>query len=289
MKRVLIVIACLFCFAVSAKQNKSVATTEENLSTLNSQLSTEKELSTLNSQTSTPKSQYPVLGLWKDGYIATGFATNKPVSQYSSDIKFQLSLALRLWSIKGKVDILATYSQRSIWDVYQESCPFRETAYNPGLWVSWQTGEKVRLLFGIEHESNGLNGETSRSFNYATVACLYEPFNPWRFGARAWYGYYDKENISNYFRYRGVAQVWGSFHTLNDRFSVTALVNPTVTFAKCNLKLEASWRMAKRDDWIPSLFVQYCYGYGETMIDYNRLSSKIRIGISLTNNKLNLH
>ncbi len=234
------------------------------------------------------KSQYSVIGMWKQNYIATGFATNKPVSKFTSDIKFQLSLALRLWG-NGKVDIFTTYTQRSIWDVYQESCPFRENAYNPGFWVAWQTGEKVRLLFGIEHESNGLADENTRSFNYATVACLYEPSEHWRLGARAWYGYYDKEAISRYYHYRGVVQLWGTFHTKNDRFYVTALVNPTVTFAKYNVQVEAAWRMAKRGDWLPCLFVQYCYGYGETMIDYNRRASKIRIGISLMNNKLNLY
>lgn len=234
------------------------------------------------------KSQYPVIGMWKQNYIATGFATNKPVSKFTSDIKFQLSIALRLWS-NGKVDIFSTYTQRSIWDVYQESCPFRENAYNPGFWVAWQTSEKVRLLFAIEHESNGLSGENTRSFNYATVACLYEPSEHWRLGARAWYGYYDKETISHYFRYRGVVQLWGTFRTKNDRFSVTALVNPAVTFTKYNVQVEAAWRMAKRGDWLPCLFVQYCYGYGETMIDYNRRASKIRIGISLSNNRLNLY
>lgn len=237
------------------------------------------------------KSEYPVLGLWKHNYIATGFATNQPVTKYSSDIKFQLSIALRLWNIKGKVDILATYSQRSIWDVYQKSCPFRETAYNPGIWAAWRVSPQVRMLFGIEHESNGLPSNTSRSFNYATVACLYEPLDNWRFGARAWYGYFfhDEDINQGYFRYRGVMQLWGTFHTRNDRFSATVMVNPTVTFTKYNVQAEASWRMAKRGDWLPSLFVQYCYGYGETMIDYNRRSSKIRIGISLMSNKVNLY
>ncbi len=234
------------------------------------------------------KSQYPVIGMWKQNYMITGFATNKPVSKFSSDIKFQLSVALRLWS-NGKVDLFSTYTQRSIWDVYQESCPFRENAYNPGFWVAWQTNDKVRLLFGIEHESNGYAGEDTRSFNYATVACLYEPHENWRLGARAWYGYYDRKTIERYFHYRGVVQLWGTFRTKNDRFMVTALVNPTVTFTKYNVQLEAAWRMAKRGDWLPCLFVQYCYGYGETMIDYNRRASKIRIGISLMNNKLNLH
>ena len=235
------------------------------------------------------KSEYPTLGLWKHNYIATGFATNAPVTQYTSDVKFQLSLALHLWNIKDKIDIFATYSQRSIWDIYQESCPFRETAYNPGFWIAWRVNPQIRMLFGVEHESNGLNGALSRSFNYATAACLYEPLSHWRFGVRAWYGFYDRENINHYFHYRGVMQLWGTFHTKNDRFQVTALVNPTVTFKQYNVQVEASWRMAKRGDWLPSLFVQYCYGYGETMIDYNRRASKIRLGVSLTNSRLNLY
>ena len=84
-------------------------------------------------------------------------------------------------------------------------------------------------------------------------------------------------------------QIWGTFHTRNERLQVTALVNPTINFSKYNIQLEAAWKLAKRGDWLPSLFVQYCYGYGETMIDYYNRSSKIRIGISLMNNKLGLY
>ena len=272
MKRLLTIAFLLICFVASAGQTDSVSNIGKR---------------------SVQKSEYPVLGMWKHSYFATGFATNKPVTKYTSDVKFQLSIALRLWSIKEKVDIFATYSQRSVWDIYQQSCPFRETAYNPGVWVAWRTGEKVRLLFGFEHESNGLglDGGLSRSFNYATVACLYEPFENWRFGARAWYGYFfhDEDINQRYFRYRGVMQLWGTFHTRNERLQVTALVNPTVTFTKFNTQLEASWRILKRGDWIPSLYVQYRYGYGDTMIDYNRCASTIRVGISLINNKLNLY
>lgn len=235
------------------------------------------------------KSRYPAIGLWRDSYIATGVATNKPISQYTSDVKFQLSLAVRLWSIKEKVDIFATYTQRSLWDIYQESCPFRENAYNPGVWAIWQVKPQIRVLFGFEHESNGLKDEFSRSFNYLSVACLYEPFESWRFGGRVWYGYYDRENISRYYDYRGLMQFWATYHAHKERITVTALVNPTIDFRRYNIQLEASWRMAKRSDWVPSLFVQYCYGYGETMLDYNRRSSKIRIGISLTNQQLGLY
>ena len=158
MKRLLTIVFLVVCFAASAEHRDSLAQNEKH---------------------SVRKSEYPVLGVWKHSYFATGFATNQPITKNSSDVKFQLSVALRLWSIKEKVDIFATYSQRSVWDIYQKSSPFRETAYSPGLWVAWRTGEKVRLLFGFEHESNGIGLESgqSRSFNYATVACLYEPLD----------------------------------------------------------------------------------------------------------------
>ena len=236
-----------------------------------------------------PKSQYPVFGMWRNSYFATGVSLDEPISQYSADAKFQLSLGLRLWNIKGKADIFFTYSQHSVWDIYQKSCPFRETAYNPGVWAIWQVKEPLRLLFGIEHESNGLKDKESRSFNYLTVACLYAPYDHWRFGVRAWYGYYDRDNIDHYYRYRGVFHIWATFHTLNERFSATALVNPSNIFRNYNIQIEAAWKMVKRGDWIPSLYMQFSSGYGDTMLDYNRYHCKVRIGISLMNNRLGLY
>jgi outer membrane phospholipase A len=47
--------------------------------------------------------------------------------------------------------------------------------------------------------------------------------------------------------------------------------------------------MAKRGDWIPSLYVQFSSGYGDTMLDYDRYHCKVRIGVSLMNNKLGLY
>ena len=199
--------------------------------------------------------RFPIFGLFRNNYFSTGVATNRPISQYSSDVKFQLSVGLRLWSIADKADILFTYSQRSVWDIYQESCPFRETAYNPGVWAAWQVRKNVRLLFGFEHESNGLGGSDSRSFNYFSAACIYEPYEHWRFGVRLWYGYYDRENISSYYRYRGVGHIWATYHTLNDRFSATVLVNPSDLFRNYNVQVEASWRLARRGSFIPSLYV----------------------------------
>lgn len=63
------------------------------------------------------------------------------------------------------------YSQKSWWDVSSQSLPFIETNYNPG--VFFDTPEyyfkkdrwAIMLEAGAEHESNGLEGIKSRSWN----------------------------------------------------------------------------------------------------------------------------
>lgn len=59
------------------------------------------------------------------------------------ELKFQLSLAFPIWrGILGDNSVLAaSYTQRSWWQISnsKESSPFRETNYEPQLFVGWAT------------------------------------------------------------------------------------------------------------------------------------------------------
>ena len=248
-----------------------------------------KEIKIAKEFTSEEEHFLPRFGLWRTSYFTTGVQTNKPLSVNSADVKFQVSVALRMWRIRDKAEIFFTYSQHSVWDIYRPSCPFRETAYNPGVWALWRLRSDMDLLFGLEHESNGLGATDSRSYNYISAAWLYTPAQNWRVGVRLWYGYFDIENIQRYHHFRGIGHAWATFHTLNERFQCTVLVNPTILFDGCNLHVEASWRLSKKKGVTPSLYAQYSYGYGDTMLDYNRKHSAIRVGIALKNDWLNFY
>lgn len=226
---------------------------------------------------------YPLFGIFRNNYFSTGFSTGAPVSQYTADVKFQLSVALRIWRMTATSEMLFTYTQRSFWDIYRESCPFRENDFNPGLWFSWRPVQGIRLMFGLEHESNGFDGERSRSWNYASVGCVWAAHDRWRVGVRAWYGYYDRKNCPSWFRYRGYGMFWVTYHTLNERLSATILVNSSNEFRNYNLQGEVSWRLSRRSGYSPALFVRYDAGYAETMLSYSRYSSMVRVGISITN------
>ena len=122
------------------------------------------------------KNNYIVLGGMKNDDNSQAFTGNK------LDLKFELGMMFSLIpssnSESGFIPLHFGYSQRSWWDISEPSAPFQEHNYNPEIF--WDFSRKksnavpaliyLRNLFfvdriGIEHQSNGLNSEQSRSWD----------------------------------------------------------------------------------------------------------------------------
>ena len=75
---------------------------------------------------------------------------NDTTNMKRDEVKFQISLALPIWrEIFGKNSVLAgSYTQRSWFQMtnFDQSSPFRETNYNPRLFLGWAT--QYNLPFG---------------------------------------------------------------------------------------------------------------------------------------------
>jgi len=97
------------------------------------------------------------------------------------DSKFQVSLKYRLLSEKGSLaqrfhwvtGFHLGYTQTSFWDLKSDSAPFKDTSYKPELFFlsnHINTGiPHVKGFFlqsGLQHESNGRDGDASRSTNF---------------------------------------------------------------------------------------------------------------------------
>ena len=86
------------------------------------------------------------------------------------DGKGQISFKARL--AEG-IPLYLGYSQLMMWDIFNSSAPMRDINFNPEMFYRFQLGpdERPRWLdFGIfEHESNGLNGNDSRSWNRSSL------------------------------------------------------------------------------------------------------------------------
>mgnify|MGYP000293820075 FL=1 len=107
-----------------------------------------------------------------------------------------MSLAFPLWrGILGPNSVLgASYTQKSWWQLSNsdESSPFRETNYEPQLFLGFATdynfaGWTLRdVEMGYNHDSNGRSDPTSRSWNRLYTRLMAENGN-WLVEVKPWY------------------------------------------------------------------------------------------------------
>ena len=183
------------------------------------------------------------------------------------------------------------YTQTSIWDLGVQSSPFYDTAYKPALFYlhdalwgepgAWHAGVRT----GIEHESNGKSGPTSRAINTIFV----EPQVTWwpddwyrlRFAPKA-YVYLTRIGNPHIQEYRGFIDWqlrWGNRHT----FELTTLAR-LGTDGRGSVLCEGSFPVERILPFRESgyLFAQWFSGYGETILDDDRFDgSQFRVGFMI--------
>ncbi len=74
-------------------------------------------------------------GILKENYIITGNPLNKPINVDNADVKYQISFRQRLTNsyLPFNTFIFISYTQKSFWNIYKKSSPFRDTNFNPGI------------------------------------------------------------------------------------------------------------------------------------------------------------
>ena len=213
------------------------------------------------------------------------------INDFASD-----KLGFQAFNILGRLNF--SYTQKSFWDLCRSSYPFRESNYNPALF--WQNDfsikgfENIRFEngYGYEHESNGRDGEVSRSWD----RLFYEQnfgigrLNPsdrfnsshkahydYEAGFKLWAIVADGDENKDINKFLGYGEIYLAKTTLNNRF-----------------KLTARKRSGRLDWYIYNIFgspksggdfywmLQYFTGYGDSLESYNRRQSVFRLGFALT-------
>jgi phospholipase A1 len=200
---------------------------------------------------------------------------------------FQLSFKARLWrDMFGKNLVLwAAYTQRSFWQLYNfdDSSPFRDTNYEPELLLTLGTRLNLfglNLCFvqaGFNHQSNGQSEPLSRSWNRLVANAGLER-GPFSLLLKAWYRFDDIDDdnpgITNYL---GHGEVWGYYFLKRHRLGVMLRNNLDFGENRGAVQLEWSFPMFETI----AGYVQYFYGYGESMLDHNHRAHRIGIGFIL--------
>jgi outer membrane phospholipase A len=210
--------------------------------------------------------------------------------------RFQLSFKYRLFDASTGFGqerpwlsgLYFGYTQNSLWDLSTESKAFRDTSYRPSLFWKWErAGERAFFdgaRVGLEHESNGGQGDTSRSINIAFV----RPEWRWQVaqdGTFAFtpkvYAYLDKEENPDIDDYRGYVDWRARFESGN--WVATGVVRyGTANKGSVLLDLSRRVRDMKFGPVSTYLHLQFFAGYGESILDYNvKNKSQLRLGFAI--------
>lgn len=211
------------------------------------------------------------------------FAYNNPITKLQFSFRSPLVENFRLYF---------GYSQIIFWKLNAKSKPFLDATYNPELFYRFILEENEYLKsidYGVwEHQSNGKADDASRSFDqtYAKANFVFERKN-WLISTYAKVAYkfdYDSTN-KDIEKYIGPVEFQISFIRLYsrvvDKSEITFTARPGGKFgedwSRGGYELGYNFRLGGLKV-VPSLYMQYYSGYGETLLTYNKRDDRWRFG-----------
>ena len=221
---------------------------------------------------------------------ATYEAANPDVEIQDAEVKYQISLKMKLWEdmFGMPLDLWAAYTQLSLWQVYNRdySSPFRETNYEPEVLLNYRTNTDVfglvRSRFiqvGLNHQSNGRAEPLSRSWNRIVANFGFERgvFNA---QLKTWIRIPesdDEDDNSDITAYMGYGELW--MGTVWKDFHLALMLRNNLRFDdnRGAMQFELSFPLIEHLNG----YVQYFLGYGETLIDYNHYANRIGVGVMI--------
>ena len=224
----------------------------------------------------------PYFSLFRDNYFTLGTAIGSKPTSANSDVKFQISISQRLTKSRLPFDsyLFIQYTQKTFWNVFQESLPMHDLNFNPGIGLGHLIIHHDKYIgkgyLMIEHESNGKDSLDNRSWNKLTFAAAVMLNKNWEVQFSTWIPVIDGKENRDILKYKGIFQLAGNFRTDNKRLNVGVILTKRKTWLSFNTQLELSYKLNPKENQY--LFVQYYNGYGENLLDYNKFTSRLRVG-----------
>lgn len=234
-------------------------------------------------------------GIYFLPYTDDTSARDDTTRQYQ-EFKFQFSLKKNLFPI-CEGEVFFGFSQVSHWQVYDKegSAPFRESNYNPEVFIDfWRESDDSfhpGLRIGIEHESNGQPIETSRSWNRTYLQSAIpvggywltlKIWDRWDEPVKADPNQAQGDDNPDIDHYMGNWEL--QFETPNiHHFEMTTLVRKKVESHAPTVRIDLDFLCSNGVCVIfDNLYIRFQFfrGYGESLIDYNRLVTRYGIGFA---------
>ncbi len=280
-------------FASEAEAQPSLEyqdTTRRSLSTIIEKVKTKIGSDKLNLEMSDDEiirktDSLPAFSIYKDNYFISGVSLNETINSETADVKYQISIRHRLTKSHLPFDtfLYLTYTQKSFWDIYAKSAPFRDNNYNPGLGLGRYIIVNNQLtgatFLQLEHESNGQNDEESRDINLVSFSGKYFFTNNLSIKFKVSVPFLIGENNEDILDYRGTGIFAIDYKTRNDKWWFSGMFSPKKSVKSANVTLTAGYKISDRFNQY--IFGEFYSGTGDSMLDYKKQDLKLRVGICI--------
>ena len=206
----------------------------------------------------------------------------------NNEVKFQFSAKFNLAEdIFGNVgDVYFAYTQRSWWQAYNTdaSSPFRETNYEPEVFIDFDSAwsalgwVNTRNRIAFNHQSNGRSDPLSRSWNRVYLESTLQR-GDWALTLAPHWRVPESDGVDNnpdIERFVGYGDIRLAKRLQNNHeFAGQLRGNPST--GNYGTQVDYSWPAFNG----VRAHVQYYYGYGESMIDYDNRVHRLSLGFSL--------
>ncbi len=238
------------------------------------------------------------ISLYKPTYVLPYYFTGSPdnavyegstpdnESLNRSEFKYQLSFKVPVWMQvlnHPTSNLYLAYSQLSYWQLYTGRPFFRETDYEPELFlaneVNWKLSHYWHINYmnvGVDHQSNGYGNDMERSWNRLYLEAISSSDN-WMISLKPWYIMSTNSNNRNINKYLGYGRILVAYKFDDHVLSLQAH-NLIEGYAR-RATAEVTWSFPLT----PYLkgFVQVFSGYGQSLIEYNHRTNSFGVGIAL--------
>ena len=183
------------------------------------------------------------------------------------------------------------FTQRLFWDIASDAS-FRDANYLPELFYrtspfSLGSNGQLGVQAGIQHESNGRSGDLGRSVNnvYVSPHAMFDLGGGYKLmlAPRAWVLVGGRAGNPDIQRYRGNTGLNVQIGQ-DDGLRLSAYSRYNFSTGKGAVTTELSYPLPRLFGGGPEfyLFGQSFVGYGESLLDYDRRMTRLRVGLAIT-------
>lgn len=235
------------------------------------------------------------IAFYKPTYILPFYYTQKPYNevyegqtpdnQSLKPAEFKVQLSLKVATFHGILgnnsSFNIAYSQLMYWQFYAKSQYFRETNYEPELFLTKKILPVMWASLGVSHQSNGRGGETERSWNRVYINLQLASGN-WMLNFKPWLLIFQAESSNlhnpNITRYMGHGELTLAYKWKQVTFSLMLRNTVLSGFRRGAEEFNISFPIYKSIKG----YAQFFSGYGQSLIEYDHYTNSAGIGIALS-------